>query len=314
MGEVGAIVPLAGAHQRRHRKLVVDTAAGRFLVKTYKRELSILDALTFQHRLSHHLDAHGLPVARILPTRRGKTLLEDDNWAMELQQFIEAEPMPMNTETLTATARALGKFHQVCRDLPCPPRDARMWRFSEVPRNAFQQFYTQAQQTGAPNAEQACNEIALFLHEAAKELDAGKRSTFETGLIHGDWHSGNLMFRGHNLVAIVDLEFAGDGCYLEDIAYACSNLCVRTTDSPEKLTWRFNVLLDNYQYSRTLSYAERFALYYAVGIKHIMTVSYQFIQRKGAPVAGFGAAEWLGKLAAQCRWLRIRAERARFGE
>ncbi|MFP4499782.1 MAG: phosphotransferase enzyme family protein [Candidatus Hydrogenedentota bacterium] len=315
--DVGAVqrpVQLALAHQRRHRKMVVDTDAGRFLVKTYKRDPVVLDALRFQHRLSDHLAENGLPVARIQRAANGKGIVELETWAMELQRFIAGEAMKVNTPRLTVSAHALGEFHRVCRDLPCPPRDVRMWRFSEVPRSAFQKLFEAAKaERDAANMTDCCNEIALFLQGAAKELSIEKRSEFETGLIHGDWHGGNLLFQGDTLVAIVDLEFAGDGCYLEDIAYGLSNLCLRTTTDPARLETRMNTILDNYQLSRELSYAEMVSLYYAVGVKHITTVAYQ-LNQQGGKVAGFTAAEWMERLAAQCRWLNECARKARWGE
>ncbi|HNR30029.1 MAG TPA: phosphotransferase [Candidatus Hydrogenedentes bacterium] len=315
--DVGAVQlpqPLEAAHQRRHRKMVVQTDAGRFLVKTYKRDPVVLDALRFQHRLSDHLNANGLPVAVIKRARDGKGIVELDTWAMELQQFIEGGSMPLTAHTLVASARALGEFHRVCRDVPCPPRDAQMWRFSDVPRAAFQELFKKAcAETDEQRIVPHCNAIALFLHNAADALSTEKRSTFETGLIHGDWHGGNLMFRGEQLVAIVDLEFAGDGCFLEDIAYGMSNLCLRTTPEHNVLTARSNIMLDHYQFSRSLSYAEMVALYFAVGVKQIATVSYQLVQQ-GANVAGLTAAQWMEVLASQCEWLNDRAHKARWGE
>ena len=314
LGDVAVPQPLEAAHQRRHRKLVVVTGVGRFLVKTYKRDPVVLDALRFQHRLSDHLVKHGLPVAAIQRARDGKGIVEVNDWAMELQQFVDGASMQVNTQTLTASAQALGEFHRVCRDLPCPPRDARMWRFSEVPRTAFQRLFEAARQerNDAVIMDQ-CNRIALFLHEAAQELSINKRDPFETGLIHGDWHGGNLLFQGERLVAILDLEFAGDGCYLEDIAYAMSNLCLRTSDESDRIAARANILLDNYQFSRSLSYAEMAALYYAVGVKHVATVSYQSMQQNNQ-VAGLSPAEWMKRLALHCDWLAERAHQARWGK
>lgn len=313
VGEVGSPQWLEDAHQRRHRKLVVHTAAGKFLVKTYKNDAIGLDALRFQHRLSDHLLENGVPVARIERTRDGKGIVEMETWALELQQFVEGEPMQVNSATLAASAKALGRFHQVCRDFPRPPRDTQMWRFSEVPRTAFSKLFELAQKEGdAQRATQWCNDIALFLHDAAKELSREMRNKFETGLIHGDWHGGNLLFQEDELVAVVDLEFAGDGCYLEDMAYAISNLCIRTSNSPERLRTRFNILSDNYSLSRSLSFYEQVALPYAVAVKHVATVSYQITQL-GGKVAGYTAYEWLERLAEQCAWLSERARMARFG-
>jgi Ser/Thr protein kinase RdoA (MazF antagonist) len=306
--------PLAAAHQRRHRKLVVSTSSGRFLIKTYKRDPFVLDALRFQHRLADHLLKNGLPVAEIQPASNGRRIVEADTWALELQEFVEGDPMEVSGETLAISAEALGKFHEVCRDFPRPERDARMWRFSEVPRASFAKLYERACQEGDPKyMADLCNRIALFLRDAALALSLENRGQFETGLIHGDWHSGNLIFKGDRLVGIVDLEFAGDGCYLEDLSYAISNLCIRTTRRPERLAKRTDILVEHYQRYRTLSFLELSALHYAVGMKHIATVSYQMEQQNGF-VAGYNAATWMERLALQCEWLGERAKRSRFGD
>lgn len=310
--DVGVPAPLVLAHQRRHRKLVVSTDCGTFLVKTYKNDPVILDALRFQHRLSEHLDKNKLPVARIQTAKNGMKIVEQGTWALELQEFVAGGSMRVGHQTLATSADVLGRFHEVCRDFPCPHRDSRMWRFSEVPREAFAALFHAAKAEEDPQeAIDLCNRLALFLRDAAAELSLAMRSRFETGLIHGDWHGGNLMFQGEELRAIIDLEFAGDGCYLEDLAYGISNLCVRTTTQVEKLQTRTNIVLDNYQRYRSLSFHEEAALHYAVGVKHIATVSYQ-IQQQGE-VAGYRAAEWMRRLVLQCEWLAKQARRIRFG-
>jgi Ser/Thr protein kinase RdoA (MazF antagonist) len=313
LGEVSTPHDLPVAHQRRHRKLVVQTSVGKFLVKTYKNDPVILDALRFQHRLSDHLRAHQLPVPAILPAKNGKRIVEFQNWALELQVFIEGHPMQVTSKSLVLSAHALGKFHVVCRDFPRPERDVRMWRFSEVPRTLFGSLYEAACKEGVSDAVDACcNSIALFLRDASKELSLACRNKFETGLIHGDWHSGNLLFIQEKLVGIVDLEFAGDGCYLEDLAYAVSNLCVRTATEYARLDIRTDLLLQHYQKYRTLSPAEERALYYAVGVKHVTTVSYQTKQLDGT-VAGITPVEWMKRLEKQCLWLAERAHRVKTG-
>lgn len=311
-GHVGTPVPMPLAHQRRHRKLVVETDRGKFLLKTYKNDPVVLDALRFQHRLSEHLDAHRLPIARIQRAKDGMKIIQQDSWALEMQEFIEGASMKVSHQTLATSAEVLGRLHDICREFPCPHRDSRMWRFSEVPRESFAHMYHAARDEDDPSEATAlCNALALFLRDAAAELSLSARSRFETGLIHGDWHGGNLLFQHHTLRAIIDLEFAGDGCYLEDLAYGISNLCVRTTTQPEKLETRTNIVLDNYQRYRSLSFHEEAALYYAIGVKHIATVSYQ-IQQRGE-VAGYRAAEWMRRLALQCEWLAKQARRVRYG-
>jgi Ser/Thr protein kinase RdoA (MazF antagonist) len=183
-----------------------------------------------------------------------------------------------------------------------------------VPRKQLQDLYEKAcLEIDREQAAEWCNRLVLFLNDAAKALSIENRSEFEIGLIHGDWHGGNLLFHNEELKAIIDLEFAGIGCYLEDIAYGISNLCIRTTMNTGKMAMRTNILLDNYQISRDLSWSEKVALYYAVGLKHITTVSYQLRQLQGK-VAGYTAGQWLERLVFQAEWLAERSRKIRFGE
>ncbi len=313
LGEIASLRVLPLVHQRRHRKYLIESEAGKFLAKTYKAEPQILDTLRFQHRLSAHLDENGLPVARIHPAFSGQKIVQIDDWALELQEWVEGESMKITGRNLIASANALGRFHIVCRDFPCPERDTRMWRFSEVPRDMFAKLYDMAKrERPTPEMDAACNTIALFLRESANELNLDAREKFETGLIHGDWHGGNLLFEGDGLVAIIDLEFSGDGCYLEDLSYAVSNLCIRTTTESKKLHQRVDLLLAYYHRHRTLAPSEERALYYAVGIKHVATVCYQCITMNGA-VAGHTPAQWLAILADQSEWLSERAHAVKKG-
>lgn len=300
-------------HQNRHRKMTVVTDQGRFLVKTYDNTTEALDKLAFQHRLSNHLEANGLPVAHIQNTLDGGTIAHADTWVMELQKFVEGKIMEVTRKSLAISAKALGRLHWDCRDFPCPERDTRMWRFSEVPRDLFAKLYQEAKKKNDSEiVDNQCNSIALFLREAGNDLNLATRKTFETGLIHGDWHSGNLIYRDEKLKAIVDLEFAGNGCYLEDLAYAISNLCLRTSVEPEFLTQRTDLMMHYYTQYRTLAPQEEHALYYAVGIKHVVTVCYQIIQMNGK-VAGYDAAQWMSILDRQIQWLSDRAVKIHYG-
>jgi Ser/Thr protein kinase RdoA (MazF antagonist) len=314
LGEVKIPAPVENTHQRRHRKMTVESDAGRFLAKTYKNDPQTMDALYFQHNLSGHLKSHGLPVAGIRQTRDGHTFVCADIWALELQEFIEGGQMHVTEKTLQVSGEALGRFHQVCQGLPAPLRDARKWRFSEVPEETYSTFYElAAKERDDDHLVAHHDKIQEFLKAADDVLDIGKRYAFETGIIHGDWHSGNLLFQGETLNGIIDMEFAGDGCYLEDISYAVSNLCIRTTTKAEKMDFRLKTLLTAYEKHRSLSYAERVALYYAVGVKHVTTVCYQTPQL-GGRVAGYTPRQWMALLDYQTRWLAEQAEKARWGK
>lgn len=313
---LGAMRPLRyleNTHQRRHKKIVVESEKGKYLAKTYTNDAVTLDSLYFQHNLSNFLYSHDLPVAQILRTHAGKSFIARDNWAVELQAFLSGGPMPLTMHTLKVAGSCLGKFHSVCRGLPSPPRDARKWRFSEVPRAIFQDFYQRVlQERNDARMHGFCDTIVAFLGEATEELAQEKRDTFETGIIHGDWHGGNLLFVNEEIQGIIDLEYAGDGCYLEDLSYGLSNLCLRASVDAQKLENRTDIYLAAYEQHRSLSWGERVALFYAAGIKHITTVAFQHPTADGK-VAGATPAQWLATLAEQTKWLARQAHNARWG-
>lgn len=314
LGTIKALRYLETTHQRRHKKIVVETEKGVFLGKTYTNDVVTVDSLYFQHNLSEHLLNNGLPVARIQRTRTQHSFITLGQLAVELQQFLQGRQMPVTPKTLHTSGGCLGKFHEVCKGLPAPPRDARKWRFSDVPREIFQNFYQRAlQERNDEFMRTYCDQIVAFLGEATVELAEEKRNTFEGGIIHGDWHGGNLLFVEEEIQGIIDLEYAGDGCYLEDLSYGISNLSIRTSVSDEILEYRCERLLNAYEQFRTLSWGERVALYYAAGIKHITTVAYQRPSAEGK-IAGYTPAEWLAILAQQTRWLAEQARRSRWGE
>ncbi|NLO33934.1 MAG: phosphotransferase [Candidatus Hydrogenedentes bacterium] len=305
---------LETTHQRRHYKLVVESEAGKFLLKTYDNDPVTLAALYFQHNLAYHLLKNELPVANIKRTRDGHSFVCLDNRTLELQEFLDGGSMPVTENTLQISGSALGRFHQVCQGMPAPPRDARKWRFSEVPTHNLKEFFERAlSEDKGPKTKNHCNNIFKFLNDAKTELDADKRHTFETGIIHGDWHSGNLLFINEKLNGIIDMEFAGDGCYLEDLSYAVSNLCIRSAADEKKMEHRIHMLLSAYERHRTLSYAEQVALYYAVGIKHITTISYQMPKEQGL-VAGYTPRQWMVILDFQTQWMAKESHKARWGE
>ena len=87
---------------------------------------------------------------------------------------------------------------------------------------------------------------------------------------------------------------------------------MRTSTDVDRLELRLNIILDNYQFSRSLSPWEERALYYAIGVKHLTTVSYQSLQLETG-AAGLSASEWMRRLLLQCRWLARRAQKIRWG-
>lgn len=287
-------------------------ATGRYLAKVYEARPGLEKRLAFQHRLAAHLAANGLPVAAVLESFLGETAVIADGWGIELFEVVEGRPMHVTLETLEQAAATLAQFHAVCRGFPRTPNEVGKWRFASVPPAVLDDLETMARVTGDRN-EVAHHAAALadFVHNASRGLSRDVRQQLEMGLVHGDWHPGNLFFREGTLTAILDFEHAQDGCLLEDVAYAVASMAIRTSTDPKRLKRRTRSLVAHYEKHRPLTRDERLALYYAVGIKQIVTVVYQ-LRRRGGEAAGMSANQWIATLAQQCAWLTERARKARW--
>jgi len=202
-------------------KVVVTTTSGRYLLRRRRPEMSDDAIVAFDHAVIAAVADVGLPVARPLPTRHGRTWVQQDGCAYELFPFIEGLQRFTygNRVQIGAAARTLARFHGATASLQVPPQ--KRW-----PREHL--ISTMAETLAGALAGRGANE--RYLAEALTLLSSARRLEAElsTGVVaalphtvtHGDFTPANVQFRGDAVGGVFDFDWVSHQPRLQDIGEA----------------------------------------------------------------------------------------------
>lgn len=314
IGEVAGLEALQRMDGAYGIPMLLQVENNKYLIQKYPKDKAIINNVEFRHRLTKHLQSNNIPVPNILKTKNGERLLETEDSYIEVQEHLEGGNMELTPEHLIGAGDMLGWYHKACESFKEEYQAEKIWQFAEPKADAFKQVSQWAfNESDDANLKKAIKHIKAFMLEAPLEFDDSRQKVLETGIIHGNWKGLYLVFDGDHLNHINNISFARSGCYLEDLASAVTNHCLRTTRNPEKLSERTDMFMQQYQLIRPLSYPERIALYYAVGLKQLSVVTFQLLLFKGK-LAGLSSAQWIHRMAEQIHWLEKQAKAERWGK
>jgi Ser/Thr protein kinase RdoA (MazF antagonist) len=155
--------------------------------------------------VTRHLEAKGLPTARLIPALDGRLYVEEDGGVFRLQTFLEGEVRerlsdPRQAET---AGRLLGRFHRAVADLEHEFQNRRLG-VHDTAKHVEALERALAERTDHPRY----GELRPFLGEvlaAAKALPALPR--LPDRIVHGDPKISNVVFdAGGEAVAMIDLD------------------------------------------------------------------------------------------------------------
>jgi Ser/Thr protein kinase RdoA (MazF antagonist) len=262
---------LLSAGGRRSQSLIIQTSAGKKVLKKYKPTV-IRPAIVHEHSILARLAELDFPSPRLVATRSGQTWLAcgDDNYA--LFDFIEGGfqyhkyiLLPGQArQFITLAGQVLARLHQQLEDFDpagynqngFKSRSEDRWRglewFTDKLAFCLAETPKLAKSSGTSLLLQRGNYIGQTLGHLDTLL---KEAALPRGIIHGDYGPYNLLFRKNAPVTVLDFEIA--------------RLDWRVTDLADSL-WRFGEerwarlsinkmkwLAEGYQACRPLVQSER---------------------------------------------------------
>ncbi len=210
---------------RRSPKIVIRTARGRFLLKRRAAGRDKPARIMFTHALLRHLRAKRFPVPRLIRTREGHDSLRTrDGRVYELFEYVSGEHYDFSLAQTYHAGKTLARLHRAVRGFETtwqPPTGG----FHNSPNvrgglNAVPTTISSHDSVVGREAEVLGLTQELFerYEEACEAVEQLGYARWPAWIIHGDWHPGNMLFRGGKVAVVLDFDSARRNPAVVDLA------------------------------------------------------------------------------------------------
>ncbi len=200
---------------RRSPKVLLDATSGFYLLKRRARGKDDPYKVAFCHDLQLYLAANGFPAPRLVGTRVGNnSMVQLNDRVYELFQYVEGEGFDRTPPPCENAGALLARLHALTREYH-PRWPAPVWSYHDDAH-----VRARLERVGSRGIAPAeVRELSELYDDAAKRAAAPRgRKRPPVQLLHGDWHPGNMIFRGQRVVAVLDFDAARTGPIAADVA------------------------------------------------------------------------------------------------
>ncbi len=199
---------------RKAPKLIIRTDKKTYLLKRRARGRDDPAKVAFCHGVQMHLAQRQFPLPHLIGTRNdNNSMLKWNHATYELFEYIKGNAYDNSLEATAEAGRILALFHKLLRDYDPEHNPSRgSYHASRSVANSANAIPTTLLNTQPEVDRSELGRITQFLHEsylaAAGEADAMGLPDWPASIAHSDWHPGNMLFRGHRVVAVIDYDAA----------------------------------------------------------------------------------------------------------
>ena len=192
-------------------KAVVDCARGRLLLKRRARGVDAPELVAFAHEVLLGCQARGVCVPPLVGTRDdNNSMVQIDDRVYELFVYIEGTPDPRTPASAERAGALLAELHAAM--------DAMTTRWAAP---------VEAAVIDPARADRAAVDPEIRAGVRRVLGRAAGHAATERALVHGDWHPGNLVFRGDEPVAACDFDNARSGSRAREVAQGLAQFSLR---------------------------------------------------------------------------------------
>jgi Ser/Thr protein kinase RdoA (MazF antagonist) len=217
--DLGDPLDVSAAGGTASPKWAVTTEKGRYMVRVRPAEFASEDAARFDHEVLRRLLEAGLPVPAPVPRPDGSTWLKLNGRLYEVLGWIEGKPWDETDPDIPASIGSfLARFHTV---LSTEAMAAGKKRAREDHPDLVSPYLdaVRARPTGRAAAK-ALEEVSRQLDLVRTELDGGLYKSLPHGIIHGDFHPGNIRFSDSQVAAVYDFDYVDNQARARDLSDA----------------------------------------------------------------------------------------------
>ncbi len=215
-------------------KALVDCARGVLLLKRRARGVDAPDLVAFTHELALGCLRQGVCVPPLVGTRDGNnSMVQTDDRVYELSVYIEGNTDPRTALSAERSGMLLAELHRAMDAVRgtlswAPPVEAAAIDPGRV----------------APGKGRVDGEIVGSVRGVLERAAAFAGRT-TPGLVHGDWHPGNLVYRADEPVAVCDFDHARLGAREREVAQGLAQFSLtRGATGQDPSSWPAEADLD----------------------------------------------------------------------
>lgn len=254
---------------RRSPKVGIVCEEGKFLLKRRALIRARPDRVRFTHRVQKHLIEAGFPAPKLVPTHRGEAFLQLREHVYELFEFLAGGPYRRTVEETRAAGVLLGQFHELTESLAGDAEGLPRGDFHDAPgvRTGLCGMggtLTSHDSFSGDEAELATLVQALLsvYDRSVDTVNAADPDAWPTRIVHADWHPGNLVFRNHKVVGVIDYDAMRRSRRVTDLANGALQFSMMAGGDPA--SWpdeldedRYVAFLSGYESIAPLSASEQ---------------------------------------------------------
>ncbi len=308
LGVIHELEPLSAGNRRAPKEIVVSDR-GKFLLKRRPRGKDDLYRVAFAHAVQLHLREKGFPATSLIATKdEDNTILKVDEHIYELFHFVSGARYDGSKQATIDAGRQMARFHSSLGDFDyefLQPLKGGFHDSAKV-RSHLKTVGSNKNTVGRGMGETADVLMGLYNSAAVRVNELGY-DEWDSQIIHGDWHPGNMLFEESKVAAVLDFDSVKIAPVVMDVANGVLQFSIvggrpNPADWPDYLDEeRFVYFMDGYRQVRQLGEGELESL--------VELMIETIIAEAVLPVAttGFfgnmGGAEFLKMIRRKAEWI-----------
>lgn len=216
---------------RRSPKLLVKCDHGLLILKRLAPGRDDAPRIAFAHEVQRVLIGAGFPLPRLASTRAGRTLLSLGGRSYELFECVVGQAYDSSPEATLDAGATLARFHSILAARP-PAGQPPTGSYHRLPAVLANLAFI-PHRLGDESLVGVVQGLSEGYTRAADQADAVGLAGWPMQIIHGDWHPGNLLFKGQRVASVIDYDTARLQPRIVDIANGALQFSLtRTADDP----------------------------------------------------------------------------------
>jgi len=308
------------AGSRKAPKLLLETEAGRFLLKRRSITRHPLPRIRFGQAIQRTLERFRFPVAGLVPLRGSdETLLVHDGHAYELFRYVEGTRFDRGEESCTRAGETAALLHRYLVGVAAeglePASFHRSATVTVALRTAIESIASVDPAADPAVFEVPVRALSVAYAEASARVEAAGFRDLPVVTVHGNFHPGNLLYAGGRVAAVLDFDSARHEPRIVEVANGMLQFAQPGERGVSPLEWptkldrkRFQAFLAGYSEATDapLSAVERSMLPWLM-IEAMVAESIIPVANTGS-FADLPAGPFLATVVRKCEWVRERAE------